>query len=134
MLLARFGARHVASLRHDGDAGELERIGDPGDGPDAAYDREFARTVVAAVLVKLRVEAGDGVDALWPFLFERGESGEMRKLAAGLGVSGNTLSQRLRRLRLRLRELLREEFATLVADPSSIDEELRSLRSVLMRE
>jgi hypothetical protein len=34
---------------------------------------------------------------------------------------------------LRLRELLRDEFAQLVADPASIDAELLSIRNVLTR-
>lgn len=134
VLLARFGARHVdVPLAGGGDASLLERVVDHGDGPEAAYDRAFAQAVVTAALGKLRVEGGDVARALWPLLLEGGAPGEIRALATDLGVNPNVLSQRLRRLKLRLRELLREEFAALVADPDLIDDELRSLQAALLR-
>jgi len=87
---------------------------------------------VERALVRLRIEhANADGDALLPFVLERGDQGDLKQLAVELGVAQNTLLQRLRRLRLRLRELLRDEFAQLVADPASIDTELLTIRNAL---
>ncbi|MBS0456631.1 MAG: hypothetical protein JSS44_04790 [Proteobacteria bacterium] len=131
VLLTRFGARHAQDLCSQGDADALEAIGDPDGGPEAAYERAFAQAVVGRALAALRVEAGDGDDGLWFLLLERGDPGAVGQLASRLGVSPNVVSQRLRRMKLRLRELLRAEFAALVAAPTAIDAELRCLRGVL---
>ena len=68
-----------------------------------------------------------------PFLLDRGDVGDLKQLASSMGLQHNTLLQRLRRLRFRFRNLLRDEFAQLVADPSDIDEELKILQRSLTR-
>ena len=136
MLLRRFGARHIernATLQvADRD---IDRVADDDADPEAAYERDFAHTLVERALARLRIEHANASDceALLPFLLDRGDQGDLKQLAVELGVAQNTLLQRLRRLRLRLRELLRDEFAQLVADPASIDAELLTIRKALTR-
>lgn len=130
MLLRRFSARSGDRAHGRDEAVQVDLLVCADDGPDTAYDREFAHTVVARAVARLeRVSPGE--QALWPFLIERGDPGELKQLATQLGLAHNTLLQRLRRLRLRFREFLRDEFAQLVANPEHIDDELYALRSAL---
>src|SRR5262249_11996408 len=109
---------------------EVDTLVDSSADPETAYDRAFAHAVVERALACLRIDhEHDAV--LLPYVLERGDKGDLKGLAAKLGITQNSLSQRLRRLRLRLRELLREEFANLVADPAQIDDELMVMRRAL---
>jgi RNA polymerase sigma-70 factor (ECF subfamily) len=132
-LLYRFGVRHAEVFEPQGTASEaMEQLADPGEGPEAAYDREFAHALVQHALARLEAEqAGD--QALLPFLLDRGDVGDLKQLASSMGLQHNTLLQRLRRMRFRFRNLLRDEFAQLVANPSDIDEELKILQRSLAR-
>ena len=136
MLLRRFGARHAERIAPmQTSESDVERVADDDGDPEAAYERDFAHTLVERALARLRIEHADAVDvrALLPFLLDRGDQGDLKQLAVELGLAQNTLLQRLRRMRLRLRELLRDEFAQLVADPASIDAELLTIREALTR-
>ncbi len=53
------------------------------------------------------------------------------EVAARLGVPVATLRTSLMRLRLRYREVLRDEVARTVADPAEVDEELQYLYRIL---
>lgn len=134
MLLRRFGARHlqVAASMQASDL-DIDRVAGDDAGPEAAYDRDFAHTLVERALVRLRLEQDKAPDceALLPFLLDRGDQGDLKRLAVGLGLAQNTLLQRLRRMRLRFRELLRDEFAQLVSDPSLVDAELSAIQEAL---
>ncbi len=136
MLLRRFGARHVEATAsmHASDH-DVDRLVDDQASPEAAYDRDFAHALVERALARLRIEhinSPDG-EALLPFLLDRGDQGDLKQLAVELGLAQNTLLQRLRRMRLRLRELLRDEFAQLVVDPALIDVELLLIQQALTR-
>jgi len=132
VLLQRFGARHSEGLGFNGE-GEIDHLVEEGVSPESAYDQQFAHALVERALEKLRSELGDASKdfALIPLLLDRGDQGELKCLSLELGVAHDTLRQRLRRLRLRLRQLLRDEFAELVADPKLIDEELLAIKSSL---
>ncbi|MEO7251029.1 MAG: hypothetical protein ABIW30_00290 [Arenimonas sp.] len=136
VLLRRFGARHVeiSGPIEDSDQ-DVDRLIDNGTSPEAAYERDFAHTLVERAMARLRVEnEGNGdCTSLLPFVLERGDQGELIRLAAALGLSSANLRQRLHRMRLRLRELLRDEFSQLVADPSLIDAELLAVQTTLSR-
>jgi len=136
MLLRRFGARHFKTLSpmQSSTEHDIEKLAED-EGPEAAYDRDFASTLVALALARLRSEGATDseAEALLPYLLERGDQGELKQLAIDLGLSPNTLLQRLRRMRLRLRELLREELAQLVADVTLIDSELIAIQADLSR-
>ena len=129
-LRQRSGARHVAESAASASGGEIE-LADQGPGPELAYDRYFARTLVARALreTECGLEAADR--ALWPFVLERGEPGGMQALSTELGANPDALRQRLRRLRRRLAAKVREEVAALTVNPERVDEELRAIRAVL---
>jgi hypothetical protein len=132
-LLQRFGVRHAPRVERASDP----EVPEPVDGaplPDAAYERLFARTLVARALAL--VEAGlDAPDrALWPFVLERGDPGEMQALSVELSLSADALRQRLHRLRRRVADGMRSEVIALTADPDRVDEELRAIRSALRGE
>jgi RNA polymerase sigma-70 factor (ECF subfamily) len=55
------------------------------------------------------------------------------EIGARLGLAEGTVKSALHRLRRRHREILREENAQTVARPEEIDEEIRSLLTVLSR-
>lgn len=133
MMLRRFGARHIETVEAgEHDAAIIAATETADDGPDHAYDREFARTLIARALARLERET-PGAAELWPFLLERGAAGELKQLAERLQIAHNTLLQRLRRLRMRARALIRDEFAQLVADPETLDAELAELHAAVLR-
>jgi hypothetical protein len=67
--------------------------------------------------------------ALKPFLEHETEPGEYEKLSASLGLTPNAIAASVRRLRLRLRELLLKEVTHTVGTPGEAEEELRRLLS-----
>lgn len=133
MMLHRFGARHGEhSAPLDGSDAAVENVRD-GDDPEQAYERAFAQTLVRHAMDRLREQSrGDRLAlALLDHVLERGEQGDLKQVANALGLMQNTVSQRLRRMRLQLRESLREEIALLVVDPDRVDDELQGMRETL---
>ena len=106
-------------------------------GTAAAYEREWARTVLENALNHLRDECGSAgqsrrFEILGGCLFdqEKGE-GATPEQAAELGVSHNAAKITLSRMRQRYRELLRKEVASLVGDAADVDDEIAHLVRVL---
>ena len=104
---------------------------DAAPGPDAAFDRAWALTLLETTFARLRSEhsaagRGEWFDALAPCLGGRTEDPQAG-VAARLGVSEPALRVAAHRLRKRYREVLREEVAQTVADPAEVDSELRHL-------
>lgn len=128
VLLQRYGARHVE--RGFGVDVEVDALQSAERGPAEAYDRAFAHALAAGAFARLEQESVGRPELapLLPLVLDRGEGGELKALAERSGVAHNTMVQRLRRLRLRYRELLRAELAELLADPRDIDRELAELR------
>lgn len=133
VLLQRFGARHAATPSPDESSAGLDDLPDAAANPESCYEREFAHALVERALVRLRSEHG-GDEALLEFVLERADQGRLKQLAAQRNVAHNTLIQRLRRVRVRLRELLRDEFAELVTDPALIETELAAMQQALSRD
>jgi len=103
-----------------------------GTSPDRAFDREWAVTLLGTVIERLRTECESSG--------RREQFAELKLcLTAGKGaVDDAGVAQRLdlnegavrvaaHRLRKRYRELLRDEIAQTLADPSHVDEELQVL-------
>ncbi len=104
--------------------------------PEAIFERQWAATLVARCLERLRREqtasgAGDRFERLKAFLTGDGASGEAAALARELGVAESTLRVQLLRLRRRFAAVLREEVARTVADPGDVDAEIRFLLEAL---
>lgn len=100
--------------------------------PDKAFDRRWAAALVERVFERLAEEQGAAGKAelfnrLRPFLGRDVERGDYESLAIELALPSNTVAKMVQRLRLRARELLREEAAQTVATLSDVDQELRDL-------
>jgi len=100
--------------------------------PEEAYDREWATTLLAAVIASLREEfTRDGKQAEFDLLkgFLTGEhAAETFAMAAQkLGRSEGAVKMSVQRLKARFRERLRDEIAQTVSGPDEIDAEIRDL-------
>ena len=100
--------------------------------PDAAYDREWAVTLLERVVVRLGEEfAADGkaerFEHMKPFLtLGKGEI-PYATAAEALSIDEGTVRVAVHRMRKRYRQLLREEIAYTLSDPAMIEEELAVL-------
>ncbi len=104
--------------------------------PDRAFDREWARALLAHVASRLRGEYAATqraalFDTLSPSLAGRRADVAHAALAAKLGLSEPAVRVALHRLRQRYRQLLREEIAHTVACEEEIEGELRLLLAAL---
>ena len=129
------GAIHIAI---DADAAEALYACEPADllTPDRLFDRQWALTVLDRVLARLRAEQGTPeamhrFAALEPALAAESGAVGYAELAAGLGMTEGAVKVAVHRLRRRYRELLRADIADTVADPSQVEEEIRSLIAAL---
>jgi RNA polymerase sigma factor (sigma-70 family) len=105
--------------------------------PEREFEREYALAMVATALARLRDEAeaagrGAHYAMLAVHVVDPPAAGEYRELSVRLGIPANTLSVQVRRLRLRLIELLRLELAQTVDDPARVDAEMMDLRAALL--
>lgn len=104
--------------------------------PDAAFDRQWALTVLARVLDSLSAEMkAEGKEKLFtvltPFLTGGSEYGHLESSAGLLGTSPAALRVAVHRLRQRYRDLLRSELAQTLAPGALVDEELAALKAAL---
>ena len=103
---------------------------------DQNYERQWATAVLDNVLAGLDHEYRDSGRGL---LFDRlkvlltDEPGHPSQAEIGheLGMTENAVKQAFHRLRLRYREVLREQIAHTVATPAEVEDELRHLIAVL---
>ena len=100
--------------------------------PDKAFDREWAVTLLATVIERLRAEWDDDGKAkqfeqLKIFLTAGKGAVAHADVARSLGMDEGTVRVVVHRLRKRYRELLRDEIAHTLADPAMVDEEMRAL-------
>lgn len=114
----------------------LESIASQDDGPERAFDRAWALAVLRRAMEGLHQECADAgkqvlFTALQPCLLEPPDSGDYARLGSALGMTPNTVAVAVKRLRLRLRERIRDELSQTVADAQSLASELTLLRGVL---
>lgn len=100
--------------------------------PDKAFDREWAVALLAHVLERLRAECvaegkGRQFDQLKVFLTAGKGAVPQADVAVALGIDEAAVRVAVHRLRKRYRELLRDEIAHTLADPTQVDEEMRAL-------
>ncbi|WP_193212208.1 RNA polymerase sigma factor [Luteolibacter marinus] len=97
--------------------------------PDACYDRSWATTLLARVLVSLAAEVADPrrFAGLRPYLTVDRDEISYAEAAAALGMEAGAVRVAVHRLRKRYRSLLREEVARTLADPAQVEEELSAL-------
>jgi RNA polymerase sigma-70 factor (ECF subfamily) len=121
------------------DLRERERVGfEPADtlAADQIYEHRWALSLLDQVLSRLGEEyreAGNALlfDRLQKSLTDEPDRPSTADTARELGMSESALRQASYRLRLRYRQLLREEIAHTVMVPGDIEDELRHLIAVL---
>jgi len=106
--------------------------------PDAAFDQQWALTVVARALESLRHECvaegrADFFEQVKPWLTGDAAHGDQSALAASRGMNANALKVAVHRLKRRFRQLLRAEVASTLADPELVEDEMRALFAALGR-
>jgi RNA polymerase sigma-70 factor (ECF subfamily) len=105
--------------------------------PEQAFEREWARTVLRDAMCRLETETasagrGELFARLRPYLIDDPDVGDYDEIAQALGLRRNTVAVAVHRLRARLQEIVREAVADTADDPAEIDEELRSMRRMLV--
>jgi DNA-directed RNA polymerase specialized sigma24 family protein len=134
--LKRGGGVENISL-HDTDTGEARLMPDESVlSPDAAFDRQWALTVLARALEALRQEcAAEGraefFEQVKPWLTGDAAHGDQTALAASCGMNANALKVVVHRLKRRFRELLKIEVAGTLDDPGLVEAEMRALFAAL---
>jgi len=104
--------------------------------PDAAFDRQWALTVVAHALEALRLECVaesrvDFFELAKPWLTGDTAHGDQAALAARCGLNANALKVAVHRLKRRFRQLLKAEVAGTLDDPCQVEAEMRALFAAL---
>jgi RNA polymerase sigma-70 factor (ECF subfamily) len=104
--------------------------------PDAAFDRQWALTVVAHALKALQSECvaegrADFFELVKPWLTGDAARGDQAALAANRGMNANALKVAVHRLKRRFRQLLKAEVAGTLDEPGMIEAEMRSLFAAL---
>ncbi len=103
--------------------------------PEHAFHRRWALDLLARATARLHAEYASSskqalLDALAPAVHGDGSIGHAA-IAARLGTTEGALRVALHRLRSRMRELVRDEVAQTLANPSELDDELRALGGAL---
>jgi RNA polymerase sigma-70 factor (ECF subfamily) len=126
-MASKRGGGRVVSL--DVETAERQLAG-AGDTPERLFMRAWATETMARSMARLGAEWRDrGYDTLVRHL--SGEAGSIKQSAEELGVAEHDVKNRLHAMRVRLRELLREEVAESVENPALVDEELAALFEAL---
>ncbi len=106
--------------------------------PDAAFDRQWALTLLARALVRLEDDMrGEGksehFDVLKPWLTAEADATPQSEAAAKLGMSVEAVKVAIHRLRKRFRESVKAEIAQTVSDANTVREELDALMAALRK-
>lgn len=104
--------------------------------PEAAFDREWALSLLGTVIEKLQSEAdAQGRSAFFGyakrFLTVGTDPSSYAELAASAGIEEGAFRVAVHRLRKRYREMLRAEITETLSDPRFAEDEFRSLLAAL---
>jgi RNA polymerase sigma factor (sigma-70 family) len=107
--------------------------------PERIFLRRWALTLLDRTLAELRQDHADAgklplFDTLKMFLTGEEGTPPLARIASELGTTAGAVKVAVHRLRQKFREKLRSEIAQTVSSSAEIDEELRSLQSVLRGE
>jgi RNA polymerase sigma-70 factor (ECF subfamily) len=103
--------------------------------PESLFDRRWALTLLERVLLELRTEWDQAgkvsvFDALRPLVLGEAPEG-YASASASLGMSEGAARVSVHRLRQQFRDRLRSEILQTLADPTTLDNELRHLLAAL---
>lgn len=106
--------------------------------PDAAFDRQWALTVLARSMTALENtmrEEGKSAhfDELKPWLTAEGDATPQSMAAEKLGMSVEAVKVAVHRLRKRFRDAVKAEIAQTVSDEETVREELDALMAALRK-
>ncbi|MBN8418015.1 MAG: sigma-70 family RNA polymerase sigma factor [Verrucomicrobia bacterium] len=106
--------------------------------PDAAFDRQWALTLLARALARLESEMRDEgksehFEVLKPWLTAEADATPQSAVATKLGMSIDAIKVAVHRLRKRFREAVRAEIAQTVSDADTVREEMDSLMAALRK-
>jgi RNA polymerase sigma-70 factor (ECF subfamily) len=104
--------------------------------PDKIFEKQWAMTLLEAVLNRLELEFQNAGKAAWfatlkPTLLGLRESQPYATLATQLGMNESAVNVAVHRLRKRYRELIRDEIANTLDSPEEIEAEMGHLLRVL---
>jgi RNA polymerase sigma factor (sigma-70 family) len=127
----------ISLRRLDDSQFNVEQFSADGEGPEQAFERSWAISVLDAAMRRLRSEAREAgktemFEQLSEFLTERPDEADYERAARALNLRRNTLAVAVHRLRHRLRELVRAELAQTTAAREDLETELRDLRATLV--
>jgi RNA polymerase sigma-70 factor (ECF subfamily) len=132
--LAHSREREMALKRGGGKASEeFADTPAPERDPTYGFDRAWAETLLQRVRDRLSSEGDARLAQLEQFLTTNGDSAAYAAVGAELGLSEGAVRVNVHRLRSRFRELLREEVAETLAEPTpdAIDAEIGDLLAAL---
>ena len=127
----------ITSVSLDDDASAAQSIPDPRQtSPDAAFDRQWALTVLERAMESLRQDCtAQGKAALFnhlkPWLMGDAGHGDQAALAASCGMSLSAMKMAVQRLRQRFRESILAEISGTLESADMAQEEMRVLMAAL---
>ncbi|MBS0458398.1 MAG: hypothetical protein JSS44_13845 [Proteobacteria bacterium] len=137
VLLRRHLSR-LRSVREPAASADIapDDLTDPAPDADHQFDLRFALALTARAVDAQRAQygargRGDLFETLLPLLSSPPEHGELKEMAASLGLPANTLTVEINRLRKRLREQMRSLVADLCADAASFAGEWDAVQAIL---
>ena len=141
-MIEHYDRQAMRRQRHNAEEVSLEEAGPEmlyHDAPeDRVFDREWALTLLEAVLRRLQVEyelsRGAPAFAVIKQFLPSAQMGipDYERAAAESRMTVPTLRVEVHRIRKQFRELLRREVARTVSAPHEIDEELQHIKDVLL--
>jgi RNA polymerase sigma-70 factor (ECF subfamily) len=104
--------------------------------PERLFERRRALALIDRAHGRLAAELGRSAkaelfDSIWRRLLGNPDAESYREVAAALNLSEMAVRKSAQRLRVRFRELLREEVARTLRDPVEIDDEILALRAAV---
>jgi len=134
----RGGGRMLIDLHFDEERTPAVTEPAAGETPQTLFEKNWARTLLASALERLRREMESSRDAeryrrLEPFLTGAPSQGSYAEIAEELGMTEGAIKTAMHRLRKKYGTLLRKEVSATVQDPAEVDEEIRYLFSVIRR-
>jgi RNA polymerase sigma factor (sigma-70 family) len=129
------GSDEVSLDETDDDGDRLHDAATAAAGPDLAYDRAWAETLLATALQRLTGEcAGSGHERLWtliePVLFADATAPAYALIAEQLAMSEGAVKMAVHRIRVRLRGLIHDEVLKTVASEDDVPGEVAYLISL----